>query len=99
MAGWVLRFINTNTQKCLAPAAHEFFWISHLDVETKQQSMQWQRSSSLRPKKFKREHSVKKLMAFVCFFEIKGASCLSNCMIVKLPANSCYKTLINHEEL
>jgi len=38
-------------------------WLYHYDPETKQQSMEWQQSGSLRPKKFRVQKSVGKVLA------------------------------------
>lgn len=46
-------------------------WISYVNAESKQQSMQWRHSSSPKPKKFKQTQSQRKIMATV-FWDQKG---------------------------
>jgi len=40
-------------------------WLYHYDPETKQQSMEWQHSSSPRPKKFRVRKSAGKVLALI----------------------------------
>jgi len=49
-------------------------WLYHYDPETKQQSMEWRHSGSLRPKKFRVQKSAGKVLASIFFFGIKTAS-------------------------
>jgi len=40
-------------------------WLHHYDPETKQQSMEWRHSGSLRPKKFRVQKSARKFLASI----------------------------------
>jgi len=40
-------------------------WLYHYDPETKQQSLEWQHSGSLRPKKFRVQKSAGKVLASI----------------------------------
>jgi len=44
-------------------------WLYHYDLETKQQSMEWKRSGSPRPKKFRVQKSAAKVLVSIFLYQ------------------------------